>query len=363
MIIVPVLVLTLAVAAKIYSDRSTTYWATGTELLVAGRGQASAADQVEIANVGIDLLEDLWTQPSTLRQLTSDGLSNTFRVEVSETGPTLRLEVTGDSAEQAVATAERLVELAPQLLVESLGEQDAEHLTVEQAVAGTPEDAEPAADGTFTYSTVIVVGTSPRTTLNPFPASLATVRSLVTIANSLPFQAAVGQAIPGATFEVTGNVREAPMLSVTAWAPTDDGALAAHQFVLETLRTELDTLQANAVIDADARTQMQTLVPATFAVPTPTSKVRPVAAVVVLGSGLAIGLATLVEAIAAERRRRAAGGGGGGGVGTPSAGGDSATEPEPEPDAATGPGDDGPVETPSAPAISPVRRRTSAGRS
>ena len=37
-----------------------------------------------------------------------------------------------------------------------------------------------------------------------------------------------------------------------------------------------------------------------------TSQVRPVAAVVVLGSGLAIGLATLLEAFAADRRRRRA---------------------------------------------------------
>lgn len=350
MIIVPILVLTLAVAAKIYTDRSTTYWATGTELLVAGRGQTSAADQAEAVNVGLDLLGDLWAQPSILRELTADGLSDTFDVSLSETGTTLQLEVVGTSAEQAVATAERLVELAPELLAESLGERDAEPLTVEQAVAGSPEDAEPVGDGTFRYSTVVVVGTTPRTTLNPFPASLATIRSLVTIANSIPFQAAVAQAIPGTTFEVESNVREAPLLSITAWAPTDDGALDAHQFIVETLRAELDALQASAAIDSDARTQMQTLVPATFAVPTPTSKVRPVAAVVVLGSGLAIGLATLVEAIAAERRRRRDGEGN--------------SEPGPQPSAETGPSDDGEAaETPNAPAVLPVGRRASTARS
>jgi hypothetical protein len=304
MIVVPILLVTLVWAGVIYTDRSTNYSVSGTELLVAGRGQALEAAE-EVAGVGADLLDDLLMQPPVLRQLTSDGLSTDFALELSETGTTLGLEVVGDSAEQAVDTAARLVELAPELLAESLGDR-AELITVEQATAGSPDDAEAVGDGTFRYSTVIVVAPAARVTLNPFPANIATLRSLVAVAESLPFLVEVGETSTDATFEVTANVREAPLMDITVWAPSPDTVMEVHQFIVGELRTELDGLQADALIDPDGRTQMQTLVEAAFPVATPTSQVRPVAAVVVLGSGLALGLATLAEAIAADRRRRGA---------------------------------------------------------
>jgi hypothetical protein len=302
MIVVPILLVTLVAAGMIYTDRSTNYWVSGTQLLVAGRGQALETAE-EVAGVGADLLDDLLMQPPVLRQLTADGLSTDFALELSETGTTLGLVVVGDSAEQAVDTATRLVELAPELLAESLGDR-AELITVEQATAGSPDDAEAVGDGTFRYSTVIVVAPAARVTLNPFPPNIATLRSLVAVAESLPFLVEVGETGADATFEVTANVREAPLMDIRVWAPSPDRAMEVHQFIVGELRTELDGLQADALIEAEGRTQMQTLVEAAFPVATPTSQVRPVAAVVVLGSGLAIGLATLTEAIAADRRRR-----------------------------------------------------------
>jgi hypothetical protein len=126
----------------------------------------------------------------------------------------------------------------------------------------------------------------------------------VAVAESLPFLVEVGENSSDATFEVTANVREAPLMDIRVWAPSPDTAMEVHQFIVGELRTELDGLQADALIDPVGRTQMQTLVEAAFPVATATSQVRPVAAVVVLGSGLALGLATLAEAIAADRRRR-----------------------------------------------------------
>ena len=267
-------------------------------------------DQVEVAAVGADLLDDLLTQPSTLRQLTADGLSETFTLSLSEAGTTLRLEVIGDSAQQAVDTAARIVELAPGLLEESLGERSAESIAVEQAVVGSPEDATQADDGTYRYSTVIVVSAVPRGVNNPFPASLATVRSLEALARSIPFRIDVSQMSAGATFEVRGDVRETPLVDITVWAPTPEAALEAHQFIVARLRAELDALQASGDVAPESRTQMRTLVEASQVVATPTSQIRPVAVVVILGTGLAIALATVVEAIAADRRRRRSVGGG-----------------------------------------------------
>ncbi len=243
-------------------------------------------------------------QPPILRQLTEEDLSTSYDLELSETGTTLRLEVIGESAEQAVDTAARLVEFAPDLLDESLGEVDAGSVTVEQATTGSPDDAEEVGDGTYRYSTVIVVGPAARVTLNPFPASLATVRSLVAVAESLPFLVEVSEAGADATFEVTGNVRETPLMDISVSAASPDEAIESHEIIVGELQNELDDLQAGALIEAEARTQMFPLVEATYPIATASSQVRPVAAIVVLGSGLAIGLATLLEAFAADRRRR-----------------------------------------------------------
>ena len=303
-IVVPILLVTFIAAAMIYKDKTTSYAVTGTELLVAGRGQATEAG--EVAVVSADLLDELLMQPPILRQLTAEELSTTYDLELSETGTTLHLEVIGASAEQAVDTAARLVELAPDLLEESLGETDAGSVTIEQATTGSPDDAEPVGDGTFRYSTVIVVGPAPRVTLNPFPASLATVRSLVAVAESLPFLVTVSEAGADAAFEVVGNVREAPLIDVAVSSASPDEAIESHEIIVSELQNELDDLQAGALIDAEARTQMLPLVDATYPIATATSQVRPVAAIVVLGSGLAVGLATLLEAFAADRRRRRA---------------------------------------------------------
>ena len=120
-VVVPILLVTFIAAAMIYKDKSTSYAVTGSELLVAGRGQATETD--EVAGVGADLLDELLMQPPILRQLTEEDLSTSYDLELSETGTTLRLEVIGESAEQAVDTAARLVEFAPDLLEESLGER------------------------------------------------------------------------------------------------------------------------------------------------------------------------------------------------------------------------------------------------
>ena len=183
---------------------------------------------------------------------------------------------------------------------------DAGSVTVEQATTGSPDDAEEVGDGTYRYSTVIVVGPAARVTLNPFPASLATVRSLVAVAESLPFLVEVSEAGADATFEVTGNVRETPLMDISVSAASPDEAIESHEIIVGELQDELDDLQAGALIDAEARTQMLPLVEATYPIATATSQVRPVAAIVVLGSGLAVGLATLLEAFAADRRRRRA---------------------------------------------------------
>jgi hypothetical protein len=301
-IVLPILLLTLGVAAKIYTDKSTNYWVTGTELLVAGRGQSG--DPEYTAGVAAALIDDLLGQPSIQRQLLADGLSDSYTLDLSETGTTLELEIIGESPEQAVDTAARLIDIAPGLLEESLGERAAQTVAIELATAASPEDATAVGDGTYRYSTVVVVGNAQRVTVNPFPPSLATVRSLSAVAESLPFLLEVGQISSEATFEVSSEVREAPMIDITVWASTPEEALQVHEFIVDELHRQLDEFQASSQIEAPARTQMLPLVDASYAVPTPTSRVRPMAAVVVLGSGLAIGLATVAEALAADRRRR-----------------------------------------------------------
>ena len=154
-------------------------------------------------------------QPPILRQLEEQDLSTTYDLELSETGTTLRLEVIGESAEQAVDTAARLVEFAPDLLDESLGEVDAGSVTVEQATTGAPTTPRRSATGRFATRRSSSVGPAARVTLNPFPASLATLRSLVAVAESVPFLVEVSEAGAGATFEVTANVRETPLMDIS----------------------------------------------------------------------------------------------------------------------------------------------------
>lgn len=300
-IVVPILLVTVFAAARIYTDKSTQYGVTGTQLLVAGRGQP-AADAEQVAGVGTELLQELLADDSMLEQLTEEGLSDEFEIEPTTGGSTLNLDVVGESPEQAVETAARLIELAPGLLEEALDVEQGS-VAVTEAAPGGPETATEEAGG-YLYSTVVVVGTSARVTLNPFPASLGTVRSLVEVAESLPFLMNVAETGADASFEVSGNVREAPLIEITVRSRHPDEAVGLHQFIVAELRAQLDALQAGALIDPDARTQLLTLVDAAYPVSTPTSQLRPVAAVIVLGSGFALGLATVIEAIAADRRRR-----------------------------------------------------------
>lgn len=302
-IVVPVLLLTVAAAARLYTDQSTSYSVAGTQLLMSGRG--SQDGQAENAvGVATDLLDDLLLQPAVRQQLTDDGLSGNYEVEVSPTGRTARLDVFGISPEQAVATADALVALAPEMLSETLGSRAADRLAVEQATAAGAENATQEADGSFRYSTVIVVGTSRPDVNTPFPAGLGTVRLMTVITGSTPFRLQFQEANPTATFEVDRNIRESPILQIVAGAPTPEEAITAHRWVVRALGDELDQLQADASVEADRRTQWWTLVEAAYPMPTATSRVRPAAAATVLGTGLAIGLATVVEAVAADRRRR-----------------------------------------------------------
>lgn len=300
-IVVPVLVITLLALFWLVANRGADYMMRGSYMLVATETLDPTISQLD-PMVAADVLDDLLLQPSVRRQLADEGLSPDYTVTIGETGTSLRLAVSGLNELVVLGTADRLIELAPTLLEQSFGESAA---TIDARPLTEPEldDVTSSGEGGFGVATSIVVAAVPPDSGNPFPATLATVQSLITISDSTDFEDSVATAVPDATFAVTNTNRDAPLIDMTVEAPSGEAARGGYEFVRNELMAQLDQLQDQASVNGPYRTVFQTIVEPNDATPTPSSLVRPAAGIVILGAGLAVALATLVESLALVRRR------------------------------------------------------------
>jgi hypothetical protein len=299
-VVVPILLVTVVAVGSVTFNRGADYMMRGSYMLVAA-GTANPADQLD-PTTAAEALEEVLQQPSLLRDLEAEGLSSNFTVTLGDTGTTLRVVVSGDSARVVTDTATRLVELAPHLLRDSLG-ADAD--TIDARALTEPSEDDVSRDGdTFKLAVPIVVQSVPVDSGNPFPATSATVQSLISLAASVNVNEQIAVAAPGATYLVTNVVSGMPLIEITVSSPTASAAVIGYREVVDQLTAALDRLQTQNGVNANFRTGLVAIVEPPRPQATPSSVIRPAAGIVILGTGVAVALAVLAESVAAGRQQR-----------------------------------------------------------
>ena len=207
-----------------------------------------------------------------------------------------------------MSTAERLVSTVDDLVSQTFSEND---MAVGARVLTAPDvdDAVEIADG-YRITVTLIVSAVDVNVVNPFPASPATVQSLIALANSPEVQMRVASTSRELDTEIVNQVREAPMIAISVTAPAPDQAVEGYAYVYEQVADSLSRLQdANNVPPAN-QTALQAIVQPTVPYMTPASVVRPAAGVVLLGVGLADhALASLPSTFAKASVRPVRGGG------------------------------------------------------
>jgi hypothetical protein len=304
-VVVPILLVTVVAVGFLALNRGANYMMRGSYMLV-GAETVNPADQQFDPTTAAEALEEVLQRPSLLRDLEAEDLSSDFTVTLGDTGTTLRVVVNGSSARVVTDTATRLVERLPGLLRDVLG-ADAD--TIDAHALTEPSADDVSRDGdTFKLAVPIVVESVPVDSGNPFPATSATVQSLISLAASVDFQDQIALSAPGATYLVVNMVSGIPLVELTVSAPTASAAVTGYNAVRDQLQAGLKRLQDENHVNANWRTVLGAIVEPPRPQATPSSVVRPAAGIVILGTGLAIALAVLVESVAAggRQRRRAA---------------------------------------------------------
>lgn len=308
-VVVPVLLLTLAALVLVTTNRTTDYTMSGSYLLVPGDVRVPSADPVNPADAA-DALRSQLLQLSVQQQLVDEGLSGDYDATLSETGASLGVVVRAGDSETALATSARIVELAPDLLTDAFGSTAASTVGA-RSLTDLGDAANVVAEGEgeaqrFVVRMSILVAKIPAQAGNPFPPNQATVRSIINVATSPSFGRRVAAESGLTDYAVTGGIREAPIIDITVTATSPVAAQNGFGYVRDAVIDGLEELQNKNGVDFDRRTSFVAIVePGDDDVEVnPSSIIRPAAGIVVLGGGLAVALAALVETVAAFRRHR-----------------------------------------------------------
>ena len=177
-VVVPVIAITVGALAQMVSNRSADYQVQGTYLLL-GSSEGAAQDPA----VATEALGDLLARPSIAGELAADGLSSTYDVSVGRTLTSLRLVIDAETPELTVSTAERVIEIADELLGQTF--QQGGTPTVTARVLTTPQISDTVAAGNgYRLTSTLVVSPVETGAGNPFPASSPTVQTLMVLATA-----------------------------------------------------------------------------------------------------------------------------------------------------------------------------------
>ena len=101
---------------------------------------------------------------------------------------------------------------------------------------------------------------------------------------------------------VTNELRDAPILTIQVSASSAGARRpASTKRSLSNSATELARVQDQEQVADNVRTELRVLLPASEPTVTPSSVVRPLAGVVILGAALAVGAAIFVETLLTRR--------------------------------------------------------------
>jgi hypothetical protein len=295
-VVVPILVATFAAIVFLMVNRSSEYSLRGSYLLMGAETQ-NPSDPPTDPSTAAEALQALLSRPSVLQELESANLSTDFSVIIGESGTSLRLAIDGATPQIVTQTAQRIATMANDLLAQTFQVDGA--ATVRARMLSEPQlsDATAVADGYRINSTIVVTSESPNSG-NPFGANLGTVGTLIALGTSNDFADLVEASVPGLTYTITNQNRDAPMLEISVKAETEELSTTGYAFVRDELAAGLQRLQDQSQVNPAYRTQLRSVVEPSTPQSSPSSVVRPVAGLMILGTGLAIAIATLVEAIA-----------------------------------------------------------------
>jgi hypothetical protein len=181
--VLPVLVVTAAIAATLMGSSVARYSTEGSELLVT-------ATESESGSAGFSTFSPSIAGPIVTaalngglgRQLLAErDLRSSSSVELDATGTVLTAVVTGDDPSDVLETGQALLEGAPDVLVEVVGEQSAS--AVRLLALGTPLPTDVVTvDGQSQLEVSLVVVPAQGSDVNPFAPNPSTVRTITDLA-------------------------------------------------------------------------------------------------------------------------------------------------------------------------------------
>lgn len=298
---VPILLVSVGLGVYVQSITPSEYEAAGSLILEEARFDPSRL-ATSVVNAGALVARFEATDlPSRL------GESDTQLVLQSRDTLTLEVRAAGSSRTAVEASAEAAVDWISSE-VETL--QDDEEVREDErlrvAVLTPLITAEPLPNGNFEAVGVVALRDPAAGVTNPYDAAGGTTSVLIAVVDTDAGEARVADALgEEVTFTLASQQGNQAIISVSALANDPAVAIATFDEVREELNAELDRRQARANVPPSQRIVVADLSPPIEAEDVSPPLNRAVAAVVLAGGLLAVGLAVLVDGIA--RRRTLAG--------------------------------------------------------
>jgi hypothetical protein len=301
-VVLPIVLLTLLVGVMMVSTRAGSFTSRSAYFLTSEATDVTPEplDPVVVAQLAPALFGSGFARAS----VGESGFVDTFDVAAVPDNPVVRITVDAPSAELAVGTVEHLISAGPALLQRAF---DTAGRSVAFATVNPPEVADVSRndDGTYRLTSTVSVNQVATERFNPFPPGTDTLEWLYTIAADPAIARQIAAVDPSATFTVARSEGgRAPILTSTVSASSAELTHEVHELVIGQLEAELDALQTDAGVGPNVRTTLRSLYPPSEPALTPSSSVRALAGVVVLGGGLALGAAILADAFVMRRRMR-----------------------------------------------------------
>lgn len=315
-VVLPVLVVTAAITATLMGNSVTRYSTDGSELLVTATESESGSAVLSAFSPAVaGPIVTAALNGALGRQLLAErDLNSSYTVELDESSTVLTAVVTGDDPSDVLETGQVLLEGAPDLLREVVGEQSASAVRLLALGTPLPTDIVTSEGQPQLEVSLVVVPDEESETSNPFAPNPSTVRTITDLARRPEVADAVRSAAgTDVEYEVNaapslsaGAPRDsAPILNVLVTAPVEGELPRVYDALIAALGEQLDALQQDAGVPENNRTVITSLVPPTDAQISSSSIVRSAAAVALLGLGVACALAVAVDTGENRRRQRA----------------------------------------------------------
>jgi F0F1-type ATP synthase membrane subunit c/vacuolar-type H+-ATPase subunit K len=332
-VILPGLILAV-VAAWVVNDRAIPEYETAGTLMLAMAPDAEEDDgdsdaepeagegadppgSESVAGVAMSgrVIAEVVQSDAVRLRLLEEGLGAQYTVEYMDEGSLLEVQATADAEEEAVLTAQAVVD---ELDAEIESRQDDAGLEGEDRMAAEVV-AEPSAavlqeteedDGTLTTQYVsrgvvaMVDMASEETAPNPLGANQESAQILANVMNN---DAKRDQVAEHDDFDYSvGQDRQdaAPFLYVTATGPEPDGVLETYSAARAAIEAELESRQEDAGVEPESRVVIETISEPTEVEDIGGDGIRAALTVLALIAALAFGVALLVESVVNALARR-----------------------------------------------------------